>query len=265
MAGTTTGKYRIKVKGEQVGSLVGINDAPIIADPRGKGIVLAMPVNEWIIPNYKNEFTATLTMSESMQKEEFEEGVAAFSAQVFRVNPQSQTQEPAKVLDEFNWPINGIPERYPFPYRKPVEIDPLPPATKLWSEAQRLEKLTPDDKNQIFVLVDQIIKAFQNKDVGLIYDYMRYKLDDYCRAYEMPIGTIEQPSLDQYGKVVNQDEMKVIPCKPELTDLRLVCDNRVVLVSQGTDMRAIIVDGKKYKFSQMLYLSRIEDKWVVVR
>lgn len=257
-------KYRISVESNDVGALVGLNDAPIIADPIGKGLKVTLPVNEWLIPKFDNRFTALLLLSKEQEKQ-FEPNKAALITKLIQVKPGDATPGPQVVMTELRWPRQGIREAYPFPYQVPVSIDLPPVETRLWRLAQRFDVLTDADREAIYRLTERVLDAFRQQQVQTIHELMRFKLEDYCLAYNLNKDDIHNASLAQYERIVGQSHLKVKEVVRERMDFRLICDNRVVLVTQGPEMRAIVVDGDSLKFSQMLYVAKWDAKWRIVR
>ena len=254
--------YRVRVESEKVGSLVGLNDAPVIADPIGLGVKVALPVNEWIIPDFDNKFTALLTAPET--GEPFERGTASVDASCFRVDPASQTGEAAATLAQFRWPL-PTPEVYPFPFSAPVEFDRPVPAVRLWEEAERFESLSAEDTSLVRAMADHLVTAFKSGDPDRIYELLRYKLEDYCLAYEIEQEAIRASAVDQFRMITSQDNASVNNLESAKLNLRLICDNRVVQLIYGADMRLIKVSGDRYTYTQMVYAAKVGGEWKVVR
>ena len=268
-------QYVINVESRAVGARVGINGVPLAVDMRGEGQQLTRGINEWILPEEKDrgkqkkEFRNHLSVFLFWPAgKEFVKGTASVKASVYIADPDPTSSRPGRIIAEFNWPSNNLPEAYPYTMQIPLAIPEAPP-TRLWSEAARINELSDADKGEILQLVERfrsVLVPMQNPADA--YALTRYKFEDQARATGADPVKSERIARAQYGIFRQLTKPITKPLAPSRAIFEIVAGGQVVLVTDGPENEAIVVHEEAdpdTKYAVDVFVSKIDGHWQIVR
>ena len=186
--------FILDVKSTGIGARIGLDRAPLATDYNGAGQKIARQVNEWILPK-GNQLTIFLYAPPGFTVKPEK---VAVSASVYINAPGQDTPTPGRVLATFTWPISAVPQHYPFISAIPIAI-PDPPPANLWSEAEKIEELSPADRETILKRIDAFRGMLVPYTSGqALYDLTKYKFDDLARANGGSLDRQRETAVRQY-------------------------------------------------------------------
>lgn len=256
-------RYYLSIKAEKVAFRISLNDVPIASDDHGRGFNADKPLNAWIHPT-SNELRVDVLWPEEIP---FQPGEGKLSFQLFIHDNVSESPRPAQVLASFSWPLEDVPEGYPFTKRIPLPGEfPLP--TLVWGEAEKLTGLAQGDKNAIIRLLEDYRKSLLGKDASAVYRFTKYKSQELARAdFHTDMTEIEAIDLGQINWMLGFQEEIEVPRLPasDRMEFDLVAHNQLVHVYRRGGGPALQIIGDLADFGFDVYVARVEGEWRVVR
>lgn len=263
MTQSVTPQFYLHVRSEGPAIFAGVNDAPVVSDPDGQGVVTYRPVNEWILAD-RNRLTISMSWPNA---KEFVRGQTRVEVSLFVANPEFEYPEPGIVLAQFNWPLPGVPEAYPFRFDPPVKIHQTPPPTTLSSRTQLIESITDPDRFEILRLVEAFREALLGNDPNAAFAFVQERYADEAIAYGKPVERNRAVVLKQYGELMSEPDRKSEPLKPASAVYDIVAGGRLVLINRAPAAPAIVISANdgKVEYSIDVYAGKVDGKWRVLR
>jgi hypothetical protein len=266
-------QYILDVESRRVGARIGVNGVPLAVDNIGEGQRMVRGINEWILPKYldkdkevqPNELTMHLFWPPG---KDYHPGEAFARASVYIAAEGSTSPQPRIMLAELNWPALGGLEAYPYTGRLPFSIYDAPP-TRLWAEAQQIEELTNNDREQIWQVVENfrsVLAPMQSREAA--YDITAYKFEDQARADGLELKRLRAMALIQYGVFRQFASPVTNELSFEQLNFQIMADRKVVLVTDGPENEVFVLyeEAKpEIKYAIDVYVSRIAGEWRIVR
>jgi hypothetical protein len=238
----------------------GVNDVPVVTDPKAEGVRTIMPVNTWLKPS-GTQLTVSLQWPRAVP---YKPGQGTVTAQIFRADPNSEVPVAAEVLAEVVWPAPGTPEEYPQRVRVPFNL-PASVATQLWNEAPVLPPLTDVDKAALLALVERFRQALISGNPEEAYGFMKYKFEDFARAEGHTVASIREVVLEQYQEMLAEPNRESAPLTADMAVFDLVAGSRLVRIARPNDREAVIIETENSQYSFVLYATKIAESWTLVR
>ena len=251
--------YVLRILTQDVGCIAGINDAPICEDMRGLGLSSTRSVAEWVMPG-ENFFTVYLFWPPDRA---FESGKAATTATLF-IGQTSESETTRHPVAAMMYPIPGIPEAYPYRVRQKFQANPVPP-TRLWGDAQPVERLSEGDQRDMVDLAERFRQTFVARNVQAMYDLTSYKFEDRARAEGFSPTEQRQAAMELYAEMVASNENVVAPLYPELIVFDSIANGAVYRLTQGSGQKLIRMEDAKTRRRIDIYMAKISGKWTIVR
>lgn len=252
--------YLVTFANEGAGCVAGVNGVPLFEDLRGSGLNSARMVNEWIRPG-RNFATAFIYWPPG---KEFEKATARCairweSAQREQDGSRSKRTE----LASFSWPL-AAPESYPFQFRQEFGVADAP-ATRLWGDAERIERIEPGDRQQVLALATALRGAIVARNTAVLLKLTRYKFEDRARAEGHSADEVLAAAEELYGELVSPPEFAVAEIPEQVLVIEPVADNQVFRVTRGGRDRLISVEDGSTRRRIDVFVARIGGEWMVVR
>jgi hypothetical protein len=218
-------------------------------------------INEWIVPG-----GPTLTVFLNWPANQpFVAGKAKISVSLFLADPQAPTPTPQQVLARFDWPISNVPEAYPFNFSRPIRIVDLPPQVRLWSEAEKIELLNADDRQQMLGVLEKFRLAIIQGQAEKAYDLSAYKFTDDALANGNDPKDIKAVAIQQYVSYIRQAEVHSEGLTGDNANFQILAAKQVVLVSRASEPHGIVIKGNRMTVRIKTYFAKIAGKWQIVR
>jgi len=243
-------------------SSAGINDIPLVAEPKGEGIITDIPINYWLMPK-NNRLTIKLFQPSEKPSDS---GEAKVEAMIYIADPNSEFPKPGEVLAKFEWPGKGEPGTYPYILDMPFDITG-PIYTSLWREAGRIESVTDEDKISILNLAEKLRRALLNKEAEKAYSLLEYRYTDEAWAENKDPERIRSVVIGQYHWMFGFGDLTADPLTIGNSEFAIVGDNRLVHVRHKNYHPAITLKHEEsgHFFGIPVYAARIKGKWIIAR
>lgn len=242
-------------------SAVAINDVTIVADALAEGIVTAELINSWVLPG-TNELKVQL---QQPRGREYTPGEAEGLFRVFIADPNEEAPKPGTVLQSLRWPT-PVPEVYPFAVALPFEVKQAPPV-RLWEEAERIEKIQPEDQFAIHHIMKDLQNALRSGDANRTYALQEYKYEEMARAEYKTVDRVREAILKQHEWLAGLGRWEGELPPVDALRYSLVADRRVVNVNRLSGEPAVKIEQVEgtHVAAIPVYASRIKGKWTLVR
>ncbi len=251
--------YIMNVERRAVDVSIEFNGVPIVqwTGPGPQQVVEAL--NGWMIGTAQ-ELRVRL---EWPRRKRFAAGQAKF---LVRVAGLERDKPPSAkgALCEFDWPIEGQAEQYPYETVLRFDVGKPPPA-ELWTHARPMD-FNDGGRAAVLDAVRQVHEAFGARDRARCAALLEYKALDVRRAFHIPPEEGRRDLAELLDELFSTPDWAVAPLEPEKLELHVVAGNRVVWATMPGNVAAIrTAASSSAGFSLPLYLAPLEGKWTVVR
>ncbi len=220
-------------------------------------------VGMWVMPGNNRAIITIRSMNKS------ENPRVEFSVSIARKGQMSD--EGVKIV-EFLIPEKSGDEaatlaKIKFPFKKEIEFTPdYPPPSELWSRA-KTAPLNPAAKKKITKLISDLHRAMVNKDANRVYELFKFKAADVSRLRYDTADESGTKFKEQIKSLLAMKGMKFEALKTERLAFRLLAGGKVVWVTEGASKSPIRTTENKDlgRLEFPIYVSYIEDAWVIVR
>jgi hypothetical protein len=255
--------YRIEAFSQILGFNVLVNGAEMLVYEGGKPSEFRTDINDWMVSE-NNEISITVFWPEGVR---FTPGASSASFKLFSNDT---------LIKEYQWPAPGVPDTsgsYPRTINETFKTEGFPKV--LLEKAQRVISSTGvlprDDQQSIAALVEQLRKAFAEKNIADIDDLFKVKYDDLAIARFTTPANIKAEADKQYLELMEKGAYAVRPFSGRY-GYSSTADDRVVRVIQGRigfPEPALVVTWREgrttLRWDIELYFAKIDGKWVIIR
>lgn len=255
---SVNGRYLLRITTLGVGCVAGLNDVPLYEDLEGKGLSSMRGINEWITGG---DDALTVYVFWPPAKP-YEPGEAHVEVRLWF--GEIDEEPPSGPLATFRWPAPDTPEGYPFVFRKRFVVS-HPPPTKLWKEAESIDRLDDSDRSAIWTLLTQFRGAIERRDVGTMYDTTAYKFEDRALADGFDPQDARDAARQLYGEMVAGDGLEVAAISQSSLVLDPVAGGRARRVTRGPGRKAIELRDQRSRKRIDVYVAKIGGVWRIVR
>jgi len=253
--------YYLSVKTKDVKFIMGINNAPLIRDDEGDGIITAEPVSTWLI---KGENTLSINLYKLDDKSKTRS--PSVEVQLYLHDSAFTTPTPKKVIAEYYYPPRKDEKTTEFPLSKSISFNfPVNVGTQLWKEAETLSDVSENDKNEIIVLIKALETSLLNKDISSTISLQKYKIQDDALAEKKPVEQLENATRKSYEWLNEQRGLTINNITLNDTSFKICCKNKVVFVSRINGTDALQLESDDLYFDIPIFVSKINKKWTIVR
>ncbi|MDR2702114.1 MAG: hypothetical protein LBB72_06765 [Spirochaetaceae bacterium] len=255
--------YRIESFSQIQGFNVLVNGAEMLVNEGGKPSEFRTDINDWMVSE-NNEISITVFWPEGVR---FTSGVSPVSFKLFSNDT---------LIKEYRWPAPGVQDMsssYPRTINETFKADGFPKV--LLERAARVISSTGvlprDDQQAIAALVEQLRKAFTEKNIPNIDDLFSVKYNDLATARFTTPAAIKAEADKQYLELMEKEAYAIRPFSGRYGYFS-TADDRVVRVIQGRigfPEPALVITWREGRNTRRwdleLYFAKIDGKWVIIR
>jgi hypothetical protein len=255
--------YRIEASSQMLGFNVLVNGAELLVSEGGKPSEFRTEINDWMVSE-NNQIAITIFWPFGVK---FTPGVSSASFKLFSNDT---------LIKEYQWPAPGVPDQsasYPHTINETFRAADFPKV--LLEKAERVISSTGvlphDDQQAINALVEQLRKAFTEKNTAVIDELLKVKYSDLAIARFSPLAVIKEEADQQYSELMEKETYTVRPFSGRYGYFSTAND-RVVRVVQGRigfpepTLGITWRDGRTtQRWELELYFAKIDGKWVIIR
>lgn len=253
--------YYLSVKTRDIKSIIGINNAPLIQDNEGEGIITSEPVSTWLTQG-ENRLTLKLSQlgTDNIKLS------PSVEIQLFLHDSASTAPTPKTILAEYYYPPredksnDELPISLSLPFNFNTKI-----GTKLWKEAENLHTISTGDKDEIITLINKLESSLLTKDISSTIDIQKYKIIDDALAEHKTVEQLEKATKKSYQWLNEQSGLAVNKISKKEANFIICCNNQAVHVSRNNGTDAIQLESDDLYFDVSIYVSKINEKWTIVR
>jgi hypothetical protein len=256
-------RYRFEINSRAVDFNLLVNGAELLVAEGAKTAVFSVPINDWMVSG-NNEISITLFWPENIR---FVPGAASASFVLYANDA---------VLREYAWPREDVPdtqESYPYTVNETFRAEGFPRV--MMEKAHRvissMGALPRSDQDEISALVEELRRAFTEKDVYRIGELFRVKYADLAAARFSTPAAVKGELESQYLTLMEKEAYAVRPFYGRYGFFS-AADDRVIRVVQGRvgfPEAALSItyreDRKAARYDLDLYLAKIDGKWLIIR
>jgi len=255
--------YRIESSAQIQGYSILVNGAEMLGNEGGRPSEARTDINDWMVSD-NNEISITVFWPEGVK---FTTGVPPASFKLFSNDT---------LIKEYKWPGPGVSDvsgSYPRTINETFKADGFPKV--MLEKAERVISsagvLPRDDQQSIAALVEQLRKAFAEKNIAAIDELFKVKYNDLAIARFTTPDTIKAGADKQYLELMEKEAYAVRPFSGRY-GYYSTADDRVVRVIQGRigfPEPALVLTWREAKktsrWDMELYFAKIDGKWVIIR
>jgi hypothetical protein len=191
--------YYFKAKSLFCGSIVGVNQAPIVKDFAGNGASIERGINPFLLEG-KN----TLNISAFWPPDKsYQEGLTEVFTEVFLAKKGVDMPTAERILAELSFPNKTNPERYPKSLT--IEFDIKNHPNPLLDGLLAKEELTQSDKKDINNVIEKFAKACQNLGTDKIWELGKHKYSAAAIANGIS-EAVAKTNLDEQMKMLTRHQ-----------------------------------------------------------
>ena len=265
--------YYLKTAVKYIPAIFEINGVPIKVNTDDTGFEARIDYNNWLKPN-KN--IVRIILDEPSEKA-YKLGRPSLNATLAAMDLDGRISNLEKdaVLAHFEWPNPDEPTEYPkvFEFEFDQIQDEHTVRTHLWSEAEPVNQLTEQDKQEILAVVQQIEQAIMvEKDPNNVISLLSYVFREDALARGNSFESLKEAVLEQYEWFMGLDGLVLRPLTLEEANFLLLADNTIVKVMRGDEENTVFIqeypeedpeDGRDIRMR--LYFAKINGEWTAVR
>jgi len=252
--------YFLDIFSTGVEANIGLNGVPVLTDGKGAGVRTILPVNEWLWPG-ENYLTIHIAWPEHRS---YSIGQAELKVSLFEADPDHDIPEPMTVHAEAVWPLATGPELYPHHFKVPAKIELAPP-TRLWSEAEVVEKLTDEHKTEILAQIEQLRQALMNRNAEAALKLLTYRHLDEARAYGSPVEELQANVGKQYGMIWSEPSPVSAPLDPESATFIAGISKKLFKVAGPNFKEALVIQTGKAEYQIPICAAKVSGRWLIAR
>ena len=255
--------YYLSVKTKNVLSEIGINGAPLIKDLEGDGVITTEPVSTWLLHGNNN-----LTIKIKPLDEENKNLSPTVEIILFLHDSASTVPKPKVIYAKYNYPDkeNNKEKEIKLPVSESISFDfPSEIGTKLWNEAETLKNISENDKNEIVELINNLENSLINKDISSAINLQEYKILDDSIAEKKSVERLEDATKKGYEWLNQQTGVVAKKLTLDTTKFIICCKQMVVYIARKTGEDAILLESDDLYFDIPVYVSKIKNRWTIVR
>ncbi|MFC5743003.1 hypothetical protein [Dyella tabacisoli] len=258
-------RYVLHARSYGIAVSCGINGSTTLHDDTGEGRSFYRPINEWIMPE-GNLITGLIFQPPGGV---LPDGSPAGGADAFvHLELITADESGSIVLDQpplatYRWPNPSRPAVLPLPVMAPIPaLQPV--ATKLWLEAERVERIQAQDRIHIAALVNALIDALASQDRAKVLQLLDYRLEDEARA-RMQAPEAVKTSAGNLVASFTKSPKAPPHLQPEQAMFVPVAAGKAWHVQRGWMQPAVLFDGDDVELSIEVYASKVKGAWIISR
>jgi hypothetical protein len=245
----------MEVRAEGLDFEAGPHDVPLVRQPSGIGVVVEMPLNEWLRTGLNR---ATVTVRKA----------AGPPGKLPSIDVAVRTPEQdATPLYRFGWRGSIGGEVPAFSTSAPF-TSPGAAMTALWADAARIERpegVALGDMAEIQAAIEaglRLHQAFAKKKVADVVKLLAFRTKEMDRAYP-PLPT--EPTAEKFfGRMLGRDDAKIAPIEVKDVKARLLCDGQLVYLTRG-EKELITIETEDGDQDMPVFVALVKGEWIVAR